>query len=648
MRILELHCDSAKYAAREKAIQGAEPIPPEEMNEHAFENVLVVFTSVEAGDNDAIIERAAAEVKKNYSEVKAKTLLLYPYAHLSSNLAKPGEAVAVLSKFLHKVREFAPTAQKSPFGWYKSFTVACKGHPLSELSKTINADTLAGLQKIKGAANVVEEKQIVLEKVPTQKPAVEEVVSASLKAESVMKTYFRILTPDGKLHKPEEFDYAHHPDLKKFADYEIKKVRAYAQEPPHIKLMKEHGLVAYEPASDSGHFRWMPKGLVIKKLLERHVSNLMVDYGALQVETPIMYDYEHPALKKYLNRFPARQYVVKSDEKEFFLRFSACFGQFLFAHDATISYKNLPLKIYELTHYSFRREQSGELAGLKRLRAFSMPDMHTLCADFEQAKTEFERQYDLCAAWNTELGLPYETAFRAQEDFFNENKDWYVRMVKKGRKPMLLELYKERYAYFITKFEMNFVDNAAKASGLSTVQIDVENGETFDINYTDAEGKRQHPLILHCSVPGAIERVVYALLEQQAANIQTGKTPAFPTWLAPTQVRLVPITDAQNAAAEKILAQLKAAGVRADLDDRSDTLQKKVRDGEKEWAPFIAVLGEREAKDGTLSVRVRATGKSETLTPAVLAERVASECKGKPFEKLALSDRLSKRPILAA
>jgi len=643
MRLLELHCDYAQYAVREKAIKGAEEATEEQKKGVRLENVLVVFTTVEPGDNDSVLNDAANQVQKNFSEVKAKNLLVYPYAHLSHDLAKPVEAVAALNKFYSLCQTFCKTAHKSPFGWYKSFELKCKGHPLSELSKTISAEAGGKTKLTLPKGKVLEAVEVTIE--PGKKPVLETAVSESLKKEEKMTSRFYILTPDGKVVDASAFDFKGHDNLKKFADYEIKKVRVYAQEPPHIRLMKEHNLVQYEPASDSGHFRWLPKGLLIKRLLEKAVTDIVVDYGAMQVETPIMYDYEHPALKAYLNRFPARQYVVKSDEKEFFLRFAACFGQFLIKHDMTISYKDLPLKMYELTHYSFRREQSGELAGLKRLRAFSMPDMHTVCPDLEQAKEEFESQYRKSAEWNIDLGIPVETAFRAQTDFFEQNKEWYFRMVKHAGKPMLLELFDERYAYFITKFEMNYVDNASKASGLSTVQIDVENAETYDISFVDKDGKKKRPLILHASIPGAIERIVYALLEIEAGKIAAGKIPSFPLWLAPTQVRLTSISDAQLEYCKKLLEELKALGVRVDLDDRSETLQKKIREAELEWVPFVAVVGDKEVAEGKLSVRVRATGKNEKLSAKQLADLIKDECRGKPFEKLSLPSLLSKRPV---
>ena len=410
--------------------------------------------------------------------------------------------------------------------------------------------------------------------------------------------------------------------------------------------MKEQGLIDYEPGSDSGNFRIMPKGRLVKKLLDKMVSDWCIGHGAIEVETPIMYDFEHPTLKKYLDRFPARQYVVLSEDKKLFLRFAACFGQFLFAHDLVMSHKHLPLKMFELTRYSFRREQSGELAGLKRLRAFTMPDMHTFAADMEQAKQEFEMQYDMGLKWNQELGLDTEVGFRIQEDFFNENKDWYMNMVKKGGKPIMVEMFKERYAYFITKFEFNFVDSMQKASALTTVQIDVENADTYDINYVAADGSKKRPLILHASISGSTERVIYALLEKQAMDMAKGKKAMFPIWLSPTQIRLIPVGEAHKEYSKTLLKQLSSFDVRVDFDDRDEPLGKKIRDAQKEWIPYIAVIGDKELESKKLSVTIRENGEKKDMTVEEVTRIIEKANESKPFEKLSLPQELSKRPVI--
>jgi len=412
--------------------------------------------------------------------------------------------------------------------------------------------------------------------------------------------------------------------------------------------MKKLELVDYEPASDGGNLRYYPKGRLIKKLIEDYVTDRVVEYGGMEVETPIMYDMHHPTLEKYLARFPARQYQIDSDKRKFFLRFSACFGQFLMAHDGTISYRNLPLKLYELTRYSFRREQSGELTGLRRLRAFTMPDVHSMCSDMKQAMDEFKIRFDLSLSVLNKMGLgktDIEMAIRMTKDFFKENKDFVVGVIKKFGKPVLLELWDDRIFYFALKYEFNFVDTLDKASALSTDQIDIENGERYGIEFTDKDGKRKNPLILHCSPSGAIERVMYALLEKAVFDQKAGKTPMLPVWLTPTQVRVIPVTDAFTKDAEKIADELINNNIRADLDDRTLHVGKKIREAELEWCSTVVVIGDKEKKSGKLPVRIRGKKDLKEMKTNDLIEFIHKEVKEMPFKPLSLDKRLSKRPI---
>lgn len=474
-----------------------------------------------------------------------------------------------------------------------------------------------------------------------------EEISESLKQEIKKKSEFFILTPEGELTPVDKFDFKGYEDLKKFSKYEETGKREEIGEPPHIRLMKEHSIADYEPGSDSGNMRWYPNGTLIKRLLEREITKFCVDYGAMEVETPVMYDFEHPTLKKYLNRFPARQYTVISEDRTFFLRFAACFGMFLMTHDTVFSYKNLPLRMVELTRYSFRREQRGELSGLKRLRAFTMPDMHTFCKDTENAKKEFDAQFKKSMEFLKISGVEnYETAFRVQNEFYEENKNWYIEMVKELGKPVLLELFDIRYAYFITKFEFNFVDTSSKAAALSTVQIDVENAETYDISYTDSDGSKKRPLILHASLSGAIERIIYALLEQEHMKAQKGEKPMFPVWLSPTQVRVIPVSAEQNEYCLKLVERLNQEKIRADIDDTNETLGKKIRNAEKEWVPYTIVIGKNEVEKGLLSVNIRKTGEKKEISAEEIIRELKEKTKDRSFIQLNMNKKISMRPII--
>ncbi|MFQ6121167.1 MAG: threonine--tRNA ligase, partial [Methanosarcinales archaeon] len=519
MQLLLIHSDYIEYEVK-KRTSVAEDIE-DSYKQNRMEDALTAFIAVESVDEsnpEEVVDRAKKEITEVANKVKAKNIMLYPYAHLSSDLSKPKVAVQVL-KNLEKSLNTDFEVKRAPFGYYKAFKISCKGHPLSELSRSIRITETEAEKK--------------------------EVISEALKAEEKAKSYWYILQY-GRLIPTEEFDFTGYENLKKFVNYEISKSRAVDRTPPHVDLMRRLEIADYEPGSDSGNMRYYPKGRLIKSLLENYVLGVATSNGAMEVETPIMYDMEHPTLKKYLDRFPARQYSISADKRKLFLRFAACFGQFLMNHDMTISYKNLPLKMFEMTKYSFRREQRGELVGLRRLRAFTMPDLHTLCKDMDSAVLEFGKQYDTCIEVLDKIGLnleDYEVAIRFTRDFYEENKEFIHNLQNKVNKPVLIEMWDSRFFYFVLKFEFNYIDALDKASALSTVQIDVENAERYGINYIDENGKEKLPIILHCSYSGAIERCMYALLEKAYLKAQKKEIAKLPTWLSPTQVRIIPVAE---------------------------------------------------------------------------------------------------------
>ncbi len=635
MRILLLHSDYLEFECKKKAIPSAEE--PEEKSGRA-ENVLACFLCVEKADEhdpQNVVEKLVAEIDDVKGRVKADTVALYPYAHLSDSLASLDVARKVLDDAFAAISVTYPGSIKAPFGWYKAFEVRCKGHPLSELSRTILPDGVDVVEKDVGVGRGDGGDGAQAEE------------SEALKAEEKIVSHWRIMTPDGKLHDIGDYDFKGQRNLEVFATYEKEKKRAAEKAPPHIALMRRLELVDYEPAADPGNFRYYPKGRLVKALLEEHVTAKILDYGGVEVETPIMYDFEHPTLKKYLERFPARQYQLLSDEKKYFLRFAACFGQFLMASQATLSYRSLPLRLYELARYAFRREKSGELSGLRRLRAFTMPDVHALCADMAQAMQEYRRRLDLSIETVESIGLSrddLELAVRVTRDFYEENREFVEYLVAAYGKPALVEMWDERKFYFVLKYELNFVDGLDKASALSTDQIDVENGERYGITYTASDGSENHPIILHCSPSGAIERVIYALLEKAAKESTNGGIAMLPVWLSPTQVRVIPLSEDFVDHCEGIVGKFGASGIRCDLDDRNESMGKKIREAEKEWIPYIAVVGEREKGGGKLAVRVRSTKKQESMTVDGLVVAVTEEIQGLPRRPLPLPRRLSERP----
>ena len=612
MRVLQLHCDSIEYTPIKKEIKSAEEIEPKKT---ILEEVVVCFVAVENDDDSTVGKTAIGEIQESMKKIGCKKLLLYPYAHLSSDLASPNTGLSILKEMESSAIDISVT--RAPFGWTKAFSIKVKGHPLAESSKVFSKDSS------------------------------KEKTSTALESESKIKSYWYIMTLDGKMEEIEKFNFSDHKQLEILAKYESAKKRSVDEPPPHVNLMKKLAIADYEPASDSGNMRFYPNGRLIKSLIEQYVTDKIRDYGGVEVETPIMYDSYHPSMKSYFNRFPARQYSIDSDGKHLFLRFAACFGQFLMVSDFQLSYKNLPYKLYELTRYSFRREQSGELVGLRRLRAFTMPDCHAFCKDIQQAIDEFRKRFDLSREVLSGLGIEendYEVGIRFTEDFYNKNKELIKQMVTKVGKPVLVEMWKEKFFYFVLKWEFNFIDNLGKASALSTDQIDIENAKRYGITFTDEKNEQQNPIILHNSPSGAVERVIYALLEKFAKQIKEGKRPQFPLWLAPTQVRLIPLKDDFLEFASELANKLTEQNIRVDIDDRNDTIGKRIRDAEKEWISYVLVIGEKEVNTPSLSVRDRTTGDVRQLSTEDFVKEIKDVTSGKPVSKLNSAVLLSQRP----
>ncbi len=624
MRLLQLHSDFIEYEPIEKEIRDAEDIASK--SKVRLEDLVVVFVAVENGDDESVAKAAVDEVKKYLDTVKSGRLLVYPYAHLSSDLAPPSIAAGIIKSVESFAKGSISEVHRAPFGWTKSFNIKVKGHPLAENAKAISKQV-----EHEHAGHSHGEKE-----------------SSALKAEEKLQSFWYILQPGGQMTPVSEYKFKKQDqNLQVLANYEMAKKRAVDEQPAHVRLMKKLAIADYEPASDAGNMRYYPKGRLMKSLIEQYVTRRVMEYGGIEVETPIMYDSKHPSMESYFNRFPARQYNIVSDNKQLFLRFAACFGQFLMAKDFNISYKHLPVKLYELTRYSFRREKSGELVGLRRLRAFTMPDCHAFCRNLEQAKQEFRKRFELSISVLEQLGLStedVEMGIRFTEEFYNENKEFITELIDRLGKPVMVEMWKERFFYFTLKWEFNYVDGLGKASALSTDQIDVENGLRYNIEFVEEDGSKKNPIILHNSPSGAIERVIYALLEKSAKVSKTGGVPSFPLWLSHTQVRVIPVGKEHTEYCEKILVELAASQIRADIDDRDETVGKKIRESETEWIRYTVVIGDKEINAAKLVVRDRSEGKQREVTLEELMAEVKAQVKDKPYMPLNLPTHLSTRP----
>lgn len=604
MRILLIHSDYLNYNVKNKT-PVAEEIE-DAKKQGAFDESLVVFTAVEKDDENnpqGIVKNLVKEVIKTNDQVKAENIVLYPYAHLSSSLSSPKVAVQVLKDAEEALDDEGLNVKRVPFGWYKAFEISCKGHPLSELSRTITAE---------------EEDEEEVEKKPSS---------------------WSILDGD-KIIDIDDFKFEN-DQLEKLVSYELGTGASDAGEPPHVKLMREKELCDYESASDVGNLKWFPKGRLVRDLLADYVYNLVVDQGAMPIETPIFYDLDNEAINVHAAKFGERQYRTDT-KKNLMLRFACCFGAFRVMADPFITWKNLPAKLYELSTYSFRFEKKGEVVGLKRLRAFTMPDFHSFCADMESTLEEFSKQTDMCIQTGVDLDVNYEIIFRATKDFYDENKEWMYSIGKKIGKPVLLEILPERKHYWSCKIDFAAIDYLGRPIENPTVQIDVESGKRFDITYLGEDGKEHYPTILHCSPTGSIERVICSLLEKTAIELDE-KAPMLPTWLSPIEVRIITVGEDHKDFANELYDKINAENIRVDVDDRDESVGKKIRNAATEWIPYIFVVGDNEKESGVFSVTVRESGEKVDMTVDELIKEVLDKTKGMPYRGLPLPKDISTR-----
>ncbi len=606
----------------------------EEITEHeyAYEgDCMVVYIGVEKDDERApnvVAAKLAEDTLKRAETLKCGKVVVYPYVHLTQDPSNPRTALQVLKRTA-ELLEGKVDVFRAPFGWYKGFEISAKGHPLSEWSGVFTADE-----------KEEKEEEAKKEKAPREK-----------------FTRFVAVDLDGGLYDidPEVYSRCKIFDkkqpvyklLKRFVGNELGRGVDTERQPMHIKYMQQQELVDYCEVSEKGHFKWYPKGLFVQKLILEYAGRLAHEWGAMEMKNPIIIKSDNNIVGELMGEFHERDYKVDGGRGTCFLRYASDPLGFPFMQNVRFSRRQSPLKVYEEAT-CFRNEQEGEVSGLKRVRNFMMTDMHAACATVDEAKQEYEV---LCYKFrdlmnNIIAGDRWVLGWEGTIDFFEENKEWLLNICRNMGVPSFFKLMPEMTHYYAIKNEFQSITEDESNIQVSTVQWDVKDGERFNIGHIDEDGKK-HPsaVILHASSFGSIERTLCAILENIAIDIKQGRPGMFPVWLAPTQVRVAPVSDEFTAFGEELCAKLAAANIRADIDDRSDTVGKKIRNAEKEWIPYILVVGKKEMESGILMARIRKTREQKEMKFEELVEQIREETAGTPYRPLPLPASVSRRPI---
>ena len=414
----------------------------------------------------------------------------------------------------------------------------------------------------------------------------------------------------------------------------------------HIDAMRRQELVDYCEVSEKGHHKWYPKGLLIQRLILDYALQLAREWGAFEMKNPLLIRAAHNAVGELMGEFHERDYQVDGGRGLGYLRYASDPLAFPFMQGVRFTHKQTPLKVYEEAS-CFRNEQDGEVSGLKRVRNFTMTDMHAACGSLEEAREEFDALC-LCFAglMNTVIAQgSWVLGWEGTIEFFESNREWLLSIGKRMNVPAFFKLMPQRSHYYAMKNEYQFVGGDGGNIQISTVQWDVKDGKRFDIGYMDPSGvKRPCPVIIHASSFGSVERTLCAILENIASDAAAGREAAFPYWLAPSQVRLIPVSDNHLELAQAFSVNPALSDVRVDIDDRDETVGKKVRNAAREWIPYQIVLGDRERQTRCLKVRAQGEGFLGELTPEAFGHRLREKRRGMPFRPLPLSPLLSRRP----
>lgn len=391
----------------------------------------------------------------------------------------------------------------------------------------------------------------------------------------------------------------------------------------HRKLGKELGLFTLMEEGPGFPF-FLPKGMVLRNTLIDYWREVHKRYGYVEISTPIMLNRGLWERSGHWDHYKDNMYTTVIDDTDFAIKPMNCPGGMLVYKSEPHSYRDLPLRVGELG-LVHRHELSGALHGLFRVRCFTQDDAHIFMT-WDQMKDEIKNTVKLFDEVYSVFGLEYQIEVSTMpEDHMGDEKDWDF--ATETLKTAVSEMGKEYIinegdgAFYGPKLDFHLADSLGRTWQCGTIQLDMQLPERFELEYIGADGEKHRPVMIHRVVLGSIERFIGVITEHFAG--------AFPTWLSPVQVRVLPVTDRAAEYADEIEAKLTAKGFRAEVDHRSEKLGYKIREGRNERIPYLLIVGDKDLENQTVSPRHRTEGDLGAMSyddfEAMLAEVVATK-----------------------
>ena len=394
-----------------------------------------------------------------------------------------------------------------------------------------------------------------------------------------------------------------------------------AKKRDHRKIGRELGLFMLTDEGPGFPF-FLPKGMVLKNTLIDYWREVHKRYGYVEVSTPMILNRHLWETSGHWFHYKENMYTTKIDEEDFAIKPMNCPGGMLVYKSEPHSYRDLPLRVGELG-LVHRHELSGALHGLFRVRCFTQDDAHSFMT-WDQMKDEIKGVVKLFDEVYSLFGLKYEIELSTMpDDHMGDEKDW--EFAQNTLKEAITEMGKSYVinegdgAFYGPKLDFHLEDSLGRTWQCGTIQLDMQLPERFELEYVGADGEKHRPVMIHRVVFGSIERFIGVITEHYAG--------AFPTWLAPVQVKLMPITDRSKEYAEEIYQKLFDAGIRVESDYRNEKIGYKIREAQLQKIPYMLVIGDKEAEAGLVSVRTRSGGDEGTMTIKDFMEKISEEIK---------------------
>ena len=367
----------------------------------------------------------------------------------------------------------------------------------------------------------------------------------------------------------------------------------------HRKLGKELGLFMMTEEGPGFPF-FLPKGMVLKNTLLDYWRQCHKRYGYVEISTPIILNQELWHRSGHWDHYKDNMYTTVIDGEDYAIKPMNCPGGMLVYKSEPHSYRDLPLRLAELG-LVHRHEMSGALHGLFRVRCFTQDDAHIFMTP-DQMKDEIKNVVKLFDEIYSTFGLTYQIELSTMpEDHMGDEKDW--KFAEDTLQAAITEMGKDFIinagdgAFYGPKLDFHLADSLGRTWQCGTIQLDFQMPERFDLEYVGEDGEKHRPVMIHRALLGSIERFIGVITEHFAG--------AFPAWLSPVQVKLLPVTDRAMDYAKNVAAQLDSQGFRVEVDGRNEKIGKKIREATLEKIPFMLVVGDRDMEAGTVSVRTR-------------------------------------------